>query len=110
MKLLVDNQLPAALARFLAEQGFDCRHVADIGLEASDDRDIWYLAKKEKWVIVTKDEDFVAMADRNPESAPQVVWVRSGNCRKVALLTSFAAVLPRLRQLIEEGETVIEIR
>jgi predicted nuclease of predicted toxin-antitoxin system len=25
MKLLVDNQLPVALARYLAENGFDCR-------------------------------------------------------------------------------------
>ncbi len=32
MKLLVDNQLPPALARFLTANGFDCRHVLDIGL------------------------------------------------------------------------------
>ena len=27
MKLLVDNQLPLALARFLAANGFECLHV-----------------------------------------------------------------------------------
>ncbi|MBK6402769.1 MAG: hypothetical protein IPJ52_03330 [Rhodocyclaceae bacterium] len=27
MKLLIDNQLPEALARFLAAQGLDTRHV-----------------------------------------------------------------------------------
>ncbi len=38
MKLLVDKQLPLALARFLAASGFDCQHVQDIGMGATDDR------------------------------------------------------------------------
>lgn len=110
MNLLVDNQLPAALARYLAENGFACRHVLDIGMEASDDREIWQLAKNEKLVIVTKDEDFALMTDREGETAPQVVWVRIGNCRKSALLAAFATMLPNLRRLLDEGKAVIEIR
>jgi len=110
MKLLVDNQLPAALARYLADHGFACRHVVDIGMDASDDREIWQLAKDEGLVIVTKDEDFVLMAARDGEAAPQVIWVRVGNCRKSALLAAFASVLPSLRRLLEDGNTVIEIR
>jgi len=74
MKLLVDNQLPAALARFLADHGFACRHVSDIGMDASDDCEIWRLAKSERFVIVTKDQDFALMADREGATAPQVVW------------------------------------
>jgi predicted nuclease of predicted toxin-antitoxin system len=110
MKLLVDNQLPAALARYLADQGFDCLHVLDIGMEASDDRNIWQLAKDEQLVIVTKDEDFALMADRDGPTAPRVIWVRIGNCRKAALLAAFASVLPDLRRLLAEGKAVIEIR
>lgn len=110
MNRLVDNQLPTALARFLAERGLPCRHVADIGMAASDDRAIWRLAQDEKLVIVTKDEDFALLADREGGTAPQVVWVRLGNCRKTTLLAAFAAVLPNLKQLLEEGKSVIEIR
>ena len=32
MTLLVDNQLPVALARYLAANGLECAHVQDIGL------------------------------------------------------------------------------
>ena len=78
MKLLVDNQLPVALARFLTDNGFDCLHVQDVGMEASDDRDIWELAKSEQIVIVTKDEDFPLMADRQEVSSPQVLWSSNG--------------------------------
>lgn len=110
MKLLVDNQLPAALARFLTDKGFDCLHVQDVGMEASEDLDIWELAKSEQMVIVTKDEDFPLMADRHAGSSPQVIWVRMGNCRKSALLATFSVLLPNLRSLLEEGRRVIEIR
>lgn len=110
MKLLVDNQLPLALARYLAANGFDCRHVQDIGMEASDDREIWAYGKSNQLTIVTKDEDFPLMADRQGSTPPQVVWVRLGNCRKAALLDAFAAVLPELRALLDEGRSVIEIR
>lgn len=79
-------------------------------MDASDDREILRLAKQEGLVIVTKDEDFPAMADREGETAPQVVWVRIGNCRKVELLAAFATLLPDLRRLLEQGQRVIEIR
>jgi predicted nuclease of predicted toxin-antitoxin system len=110
MNLLVDNQLPAALARYLVDNGFGCRHVLDLGMETSDDREIWQLAKDEQLVIVTKDEDFALMADRESEAAPQVIWVRIGNCRKSALLAAFGLVLPDLRRLLAEGKPVIEVR
>jgi predicted nuclease of predicted toxin-antitoxin system len=80
MKLLVDNQLPAALARFLFANGMDCRHVMDIGLETASDQAIWELARRENLVIVTKDEDFAQLADRQMCIPPQVLWLRLGNC------------------------------
>lgn len=79
-------------------------------MEASNDRDIWELAKSEQMVIVTKDEDFPLMADRHAGSSPQVLWVRMGNCRKSALFATFSALLSTLRSLLEEGRGVIEIR
>jgi predicted nuclease of predicted toxin-antitoxin system len=41
VKFLVDNQLPAALARWLAARGLDACHVSDIGLEEASDQHIW---------------------------------------------------------------------
>jgi predicted nuclease of predicted toxin-antitoxin system len=110
MKLLVDNQLPLALARFLAASGFECQHVQDIGMGATDDRVIWEYAKSSNLTIITKDEDFPLLADRQGSIPPQVVWVRLGNCRKTALLSAFSIVLPKLRTLLESGQSVIEIR
>jgi predicted nuclease of predicted toxin-antitoxin system len=58
MTLLVDNQLPLALARYLAANAWDCVHVQDIGLDAAEDRIIWQYSKERSLNIITKDEDF----------------------------------------------------
>ena len=72
MTLLVDNQLPLALARYLAANGWECIHVQDVGLEAAEDRTIWQYAKERSLTIITKDEDFQALANRQRSIPPQV--------------------------------------
>lgn len=67
-------------------------------------------ARKEGLVIVTKDEDFAQLADRQTTIPPQVLWIRLGNCRKAALLKAFADILPQIREQLQEGHAVVEVR
>ncbi len=53
MKLLIDNQLPEALAEFFNENGFAARHVRHFGLGAAPDEQIWQFAKAGNYGIVT---------------------------------------------------------
>ena len=110
MSLLVDNQLPLALARYLCVHGWECTHVRDVGLDEASDQDIWEYAKTRSMVIITKDEDFQALANRQGSIPPQVVWVRLGNCRKGALFEAFSRILPSLKELLAAGDPVVEIR
>ena len=57
MRFLVDAQLPPALARWLAAQGHEAEHVADMRMQAASDIAIWDHALASSAVIVTKDED-----------------------------------------------------
>lgn len=109
MKLLVDNQLPVALARFIAGRGIDCRHVRDVELDSSSDEVIWRYAKENNYIVVSKDDDFQILANRRG-TPPQVVWVRLGNCRKGTLLDVFGRVLPELMSTLANGSGVVEIR
>ena len=109
MTLLVDNQLPLALSRYLAANGWECTHV-DVGLETAEDKTIWQYAKERGLTIITKDEDFQALANQQSSIPPQVVWVRLGNCRKAVLLEAFSRILPALRDLLAAGDAVVEIR
>ena len=110
MSLLVDNQLPVALTRYLGASGWECVHVRDVGLGEASDQVIWEYAKANRLAIITKAEDFQALANRQGSIPPQVVWVRLGNCRKAALLEAFSKILPSLKALLVAGDAVVEIR
>lgn len=109
MKFLIDNQLPAALAKYLCTKGHDAHHVLNVGLASAKDGEICQYATEHTLVIVTKDEDFSRQAIR-PGSMIQVVWVRVGNCRKAVLLATFESLLPSIVAALEAGERLIEIR
>jgi predicted nuclease of predicted toxin-antitoxin system len=88
MKLLVDNQLPLALAVHLSRWGLDCVHVLEVGLATADDPAIWKYAAAEDRIVVSKDKDFLLLASR-PGDTGRMIWVRIGNCRNTALLPAF---------------------
>lgn len=58
MRILVDAQLPPALARWIEAQGHVAEHVIDCDLADADDRALWDYAMSANAIIVTKDEDF----------------------------------------------------
>jgi predicted nuclease of predicted toxin-antitoxin system len=107
---LIDNQLPIALARFIAGSNLECLHVRDVELDRADDQTIWVYAKDRGYVIVTKDEDFQAMANKQGTIPPQVVWVRLGNCRKDVLIAAFGKLLHSLKEELASEALVVEIR
>ena len=108
MKLLIDNQLPLALAVHLRRRGHDCTHVAEIGLDEATDLDVWNHAARDNSVLISKDEDFVFLANR-PKETGKLIWVRLGNCRNQALLTKFDQVHDALIFAIDAGQRIVEI-
>lgn len=106
---LVDNQLPAALARFLASRGVDCQHVLDLDLGGSSDAAIWEYANRNDCVVISKDEDFLYMANV-PSAKARLIWVRIGNCRTKALLAAVERLWPKIEAGLKAGDRVIELR
>ncbi|MFE8033083.1 DUF5615 family PIN-like protein [Thiohalocapsa marina] len=72
MRLLVDAQLPPALARWLSAQDDPADHVVDLGMDAVADRLIWQGAEQEGAVMVTKDEDFALWRMSHPCQTPSL--------------------------------------
>jgi predicted nuclease of predicted toxin-antitoxin system len=109
VKFLVDNQLPMALARFLASRGVDCQHVLDIELGGAADAAIWDYASRNDCVVISKDEDFLYMANI-PSAKARLIWVRIGNCRTKALLAAVERLWPKIEASLKAGDRVIELR
>jgi predicted nuclease of predicted toxin-antitoxin system len=58
MKLLLDQDVYAATARFLLDLGHDVVAVASIGLSRAQDQEILRVAQEQNRVLVTRDRDF----------------------------------------------------
>jgi predicted nuclease of predicted toxin-antitoxin system len=106
---LVDNQLPIALARFLASRGVECQHVIDLDLGGASDAAIWRYANRNDGVVISKDEDFLYMANI-PSAKARLIWVRFGNCRTKTLLAGVERLWSRIEAGRKAGDRVIEVR
>jgi predicted nuclease of predicted toxin-antitoxin system len=109
VKFLVDNQLPAALARFLASRGLDCQHVLDLDLAEATDAAIWDFADHNDCVVISKDEDFLYLANASSSKA-RFIWIRFGNCRTKELLAAIQRLWPKIQSELRAGERIIELR
>ena len=84
IRLLIDQNLPAGLARHLRDVYPGSRHVRDFGQREASDELIWQLAIRGGFVIVTKDSDF-GRRSRERGHPPKVIRIRLGNCSKLAI-------------------------
>lgn len=108
IRFVVDAQLPPGLTTHLQARGFAAEHVNRIGLGSASDIAIWNYVSRNKAVLITKDEDFVALANRD-RSGLQIVWIRIGNISNAALWRALGAVLDEIVQSLQAGERVIEV-
>jgi len=105
----VDAHLSPALARWItSEFGHPAKAVRDLGLREADDPDIFAQARQDGHIIMTKDVDFSDLVERLGPP-PQIIWLTCGNTSEAALRVLLRASLPRALQLLEDGESLVEI-
>ena len=109
MILWLDAQISPWLGPWILRQfEVDVVHVRDLGLREAEDPAIFDKARRAKAVVLTKDEDFVALVERlNPP--PQVIWLTCGNVSNARLKKILTAGLPEAIAMLERGERVVEI-
>ncbi len=103
---LVDQQLPMALATYLAERGHDARHIKEYaGGTTMPDPDVARLADFEGRFVVTKDDDF-RISHLLGKPPARLIHVTCGNITTRDLLALFGehwsaleAALPTYRYL-----------
>ncbi len=103
MKLLLDQNLSPRLVQELQEAYPDSTHVREFGLQSAPDVEIWQLAKKRGFVIVSKDADFHQMSFLYG-TPPKVVWIRLGNCTTDEILEALRSHIARLKEFESNEE------
>jgi predicted nuclease of predicted toxin-antitoxin system len=103
---IVDQQLPATLARWFEQKGHEAIHVRDLGMRDSPDPVIWRYALEHGATIVTKDEDFAVRRART--DGPQILWLRIGNATNRVLRAHLEAVWPDAQRWLQAREPIVE--
>ena len=103
----VDENLPLALAAWLASrEGCKGEHFRSLGFQESPDRDVFLRARGAGAIVVTKDEDFANLVT-TLGGPPQVIWVRTGNVRTLALLDLFNSRFDSIMKHLTAGAPLI---
>ena len=97
MKLLFDQNISFRLIDKISEDFPEAKQVKQLGLENSDDREIWEYAEKNGFAIVTYDADFYDLATFLGHP-PKIIWLRTGN----RTTSQLAEILSNKKELIEE--------
>jgi len=105
----IDAQMSPAIAAWISDN-FAVAAVAlrDLGLRDAIDRDIFFAARREAAVVMTKDSDFVLLLEQLGPPL-QVIWITCGNTSNARLKEVLTAALPQAIELLESDEQLIEI-
>lgn len=85
MRVLLNVNVPRALAEPLVTDGHALRHAADVGLARADDEAIVEAARSAGEVIVTHDLDYGHLLAFSGQAKPSIIIFRVCNTRPAAL-------------------------
>lgn len=78
VRLLLDENLSERLLVAIVPHYADSQHVRQLGLGGASDRQIWEQARTDGAVLVTKDDDFIALSVLHGPP-PKILWLNIGN-------------------------------
>jgi len=108
MRLLLDENLPVALAEHLNSSGWDAVTVGELGMKSAPDAAVLGRALSDHRVLVSADTDFGALLASSGSAQPSVVLLRMGSGRRAEQLAGLMiANLPPLVEDLAAGAMVV---
>ena len=107
MNFLVDNALSPKIANGLLKNGYDAKHVRDIGMAASKDPEILDRAALEDRILISADTDFGGLLAFREATKPSFILFRQSDKRPSSQLNYLLTHLPRLEKDLTSGCVVV---
>lgn len=105
-RLLFDENLSYRLIKLLAESFPQSAHVDDVGLHGGSDDDVWGYARKNGFVLVSKDNDFRQLSFLRG-APPKVVWLRVGNAPTKAVVDLLGSRKADIESFARDADTAL---
>lgn len=109
MKIWIDAQLSPFMAEWIkATFNIDSFALRDMGLRDSTDKEIFFRAKEENAILITKDIDFKILQDKFGPP-PKIIWLTCGNTSNKKLKEILFKNLSNSIAMLNSGENLVEI-
>ena len=109
MTFWIDAQLSPALAPWISETfAVEAFSVQRLGFQDASDEAIFFAARSEKVIVITKDRDFVHLLERLGPP-PQIVWVTCGNIPNAVMREILHQHFPNAILRLQTGTALIQI-
>ena len=109
MKIWVDAHITPAIAKWIKDEfQIEAFSLRGLGLRDSEDEAIFYKARSEDVIFITKDENFLNLLERLG-SPPKIIWLRTGNTSNEELRAIFKRSLQDILKLLETGNDLVEV-
>jgi len=92
----------------MQSNGYEAVHATQLSLDTAEDLAIWSYARENEYTVISKDEDFINLLG-NRQSSPQLIWIRTGNCKNRLLIECVLKMLPNAIELLGQGHVLVEI-
>lgn len=106
MKLLFDENLSFRLVSILAADFPGSAHVTAIGLAGRPDREIWDTARRDGWIVVSKDDDFQHLGFLYG-APPKVIRLRIGNAPTSRIAHRLSSQKDRIAEFLSDGDASV---
>jgi predicted nuclease of predicted toxin-antitoxin system len=107
MRLLLDMNLPPAMASRLRSEGHDAVHLRDLQMNTLPDRDVFARAAADDRVVITFDLDFGDLAGAVAGAGPGVVLLRLRSPRQAHLRERVRVALALTENALASGAVVL---
>ena len=109
MIIWLDAQLSPQIAEWL-ERNFELKTipVRDLGLLKATDKEIFFTARKNSAIIMSKDSDFIELITQFG-APPQIIWINCGNTSNRRLKEILLQAMPTIMNYINNGESIVDI-
>jgi predicted nuclease of predicted toxin-antitoxin system len=102
----LNMNVPRKLGRRLTSQGYDCRHVDDIGMAQVSDLIIMKEARENREIIVTHDLDYGDLLAFSGETNPSVIIFRIRNTHVDNLFKQIVEAWGEIERPLTEGAVI----
>jgi len=103
VNVLIDQSLPASLGDFFRLRGWGATHVRDIRLKEAADLRNEDVARRNDWIVVSKDADF-----RRADGI-RFLWVRLDNVGEAFRVQQLNDEWPEIDTLFRSGGSLYEL-